>query len=633
MSKIKVMDRALSNLIAAGEVIERPASVVKELVENAIDAGAKKITVAVENAGIRSISVSDDGCGMDHEDALLALEPHGTSKLFSEEGINHISTMGFRGEAVPSIASISKLTIRTRTADDLEGCEVYTEGGEKVKTSPCGCPVGTTIEVRDLFFNTPARRKFMKSNQTEERHIEETVMTLALAHCQTGFRLLIDRKKVIDCAPLSSPELRIREFYGRSFAANMRKVDFQEGEIKVTGLVAAPGFTRPGRREQRLFLNNRPIESLPVWKGIKEGYATIGDNDGRYPPTVLYLQMPPEDFDINVHPAKREVRFKSEYTVTRIVSAAVRNALTGSDGDSDALLSSESTRPSIPGEISVEQILASAQISYHLNDLEQPALSAEFSSGKAPMEIDKDDADIIDENGNLQDILPVNDSGSNPPPAEQSQCDEPVVKIRANIPEEAVFAGNWPTRVIGVFDNTYILGSGNGSLIIIDQHAAHERILFEEICDKIAAGSNISQMLLIPQVIELPQAKSAILLKNRELFRKIGFDFEAIGKRGIMVNSIPANFNEASEQIVEILDATLDELLENSRAKMPVNLEYAARAACKAAVKAHNVLTITEAENLIAKLKQCRQGTLCPHGRPTMITISLRELEKRFWRK
>ena len=632
MSKIKVMDRALCNLIAAGEVIERPASVVKELVENSIDAGAKKITIAVENAGVRLISVSDDGCGMDQEDALLSLEPHGTSKLFSEADISHITTMGFRGEAIPSIASVSRFTIRTRSADGIEGVEIHADGGENPVSSPCGCPVGTTIEVRDLFFNTPARRKFMKSNQTEEHHIEDIVIILALAHCQTGFQLFIDRKKVLDCAPGASPELRIREFYGRSFAANMRKVDFKEGDIRVTGLIAAPGFTRPGRREQRLFLNDRPIESLPVWRGIKEGYGTAGDEGNRYPPAVIYIHMPPEEFDINVHPAKREVRFKSEYTVTRIVAAAVRNALTGSDGDREALLPPEAAKPALPGEISVEQILDSAQVSYHLNNLEQQILPVQDLQEKASL----DTPPVADEQekstGDILCDIPYGNSSdpvAEPAPAQ----DDPVVKIRAKIPEEAVFAGNWPTQVIGVFDNTYIIASGNGALIVIDQHAAHERVLFEQICDKIASGGSFAQMLLIPQVVELSLVKCSILLKNRDVFQKIGFDFEAVGRSGIMINSIPANFVDASARIPEILDATLEELLENSRAKMPVNMEYAARAACKAAVKAHNVLSVAEAEDLLAQLKKCRQGTLCPHGRPTMITISLRELEKRFWRK
>ena len=627
MSTIHVMPVELSNRIAAGEVIERPASVVKELVENSLDAGATQITVAIERAGLHLISVSDNGCGMDGEDALLALEPHGTSKLLSDEGINHISTLGFRGEAIPSIAAVAKVTIRTRTADEAEGVEVLVEGGKRIHCHPCGGAVGTTIEVRELFFNTPARKKFLKSNPTEEHHIEETLMNLALGNTGAGFTLLIDRKKVFSCVPDATPELRVREFFGRNFAANLKKVEYVEGDCRIHGLVAAPGFTRPGRREQRIYLNGRPVESLPVWRGIRDGYGTLENESGRFPPALLFIELPPEEFDINVHPAKREVRFKSEYFITRAVGTAVRQALHENAEQNAETLSPE---PAVPKSISIEQILQAAQVAY------QPRSSVQ-------MELQELAAPAVKTIPAEEEVCP-----KEPPPAEETpepQTPEvstltdrpaensPVVRIRAAIPEEAVFAGAWPDRVLGIYDDTYILAAGGGALIVVDQHAAHERILFEEILDRLASGSSASQPLLIGQMLELPPAKAALLLRNRYVFAKLGFDFEDMGGRNVIVNAIPSNFNEHMAPVSQIVEEMLDELLENSRAQMPVNPEFAARAACKAAVKAHWVLSVEEATTLLQKLKACRQGTLCPHGRPTMITLSEKELERRFGRR
>ncbi|MCQ2379200.1 MAG: DNA mismatch repair endonuclease MutL, partial [Victivallaceae bacterium] len=589
MSKIRVMPPELSNRIAAGEVIERPASVVKELVENSLDAGAGRITVSVERAGLHRIEVADDGCGMDAEDAVLSLETHGTSKLLSGDGIEHISTLGFRGEAIPSIAAVSRMTIRTRCADAAEGTQLVVEGGKLLSCTPCGGAVGTTTEVRDLFFNTPARKKFLKSDPTEEHHIEETLIHLALGNCRAGFTLLIDRKKVFSCAPGATPELRVREFFGRSFAANMKKIAHAEGAIRISGLTAAPGFTRPGRREQRIYLNGRPIESLPVWRGIREGYGTLENEAGRFPPTVLFLEMPPEDFDVNVHPAKREVRFKSDYSVVRAVTAAIRRAL---HEESPAVSPAAEKTSVLPPTIGVEEILRAAETVYRVEEARQEELVpvAEIKTntpGNAP-ETEKSPVVPVAEAPDGEGFLTDRAAGN-----------EPVVKIRAAIPDEAVFSGQWPDRVLGVYDDTYILAAGGGALIVVDQHAAHERILFEEILDHLEQGDPFSQLLLIGKVLELPPAKAALLLRHRDVFVRLGFDFEDMGGKSVIVNAIPGCFGNHAAPIDDIVEEMLDELLENARAQLPVNPEFAARAACKAAVKAHWVLSVEEATELL----------------------------------
>jgi len=326
MSKIKVMSEMLSNRIAAGEVIERPASVVKELVENSIDAGATFIDVEIERAGSRLIAVTDNGCGMDEEDALLSLEQHGTSKLLDESDLDHILTLGFRGEALPSIASVSRFTLQTRTADNPVGVKISSDGGSKAVPVPVGTPVGTRIEVRDLFFNLPARKKFLKSAATEEHHIEEMLSLLAIGHPETGFQLRIDNRIAFRSPAGEKIEFRLRELFGKSFVEKMLFLEHTEGDIHISGCIAAPGFTRPSRKEQKVFINSRAVEALAVYRGIKEGYSTLAEQ-GRYNPVILFLEMPPEELDVNVHPAKREVRFKSEYVVSRAVTAAVSAAL------------------------------------------------------------------------------------------------------------------------------------------------------------------------------------------------------------------------------------------------------------------------------------------------------------------
>jgi DNA mismatch repair protein MutL len=305
------MSRILASRIAAGEVIERPASVVKELVENSIDAGATEITVEIERAGSRLIAVTDNGCGMDDEDALLALQQHGTSKLRDESDLDHIMTLGFRGEALPSIASVSRFTMTTREADATDGFCVMCDGNGGITSRPAGGAPGTRIEVRDLFCNLPGRKKFLKSPATEEHHIEECVAMLAIGHPEIGFKLVTDGRVVLHTPGCGKMEYRLREIFGKNFVDNMLFFEHSENGIHISGCVAAPGFTRPSRRDQKVFINSRPVEAQAVYRGIKEGYGALAES-GRYNPVVIFIEMPPEQLDVNVHPAKREVRFKSE---------------------------------------------------------------------------------------------------------------------------------------------------------------------------------------------------------------------------------------------------------------------------------------------------------------------------------
>ena len=633
MGKIQVMNRDLANRIAAGEVIERPASVVKELAENAIDAGAKRVFIQIERAGTRLIQVRDDGCGMSEEDALLALQPHGTSKLKDISDLDNILTLGFRGEALPSIASVSRFTLKTREKEAALGTKITYEPDGTVSGVPDGSPAGTTVEVRDLFYNTPARKKFLKSPATEEHHIEEVVLTLALGHPETGFELRIDNRVAFILAPDSGLDVRIRELFGKNFAANMLKIDHRESNLHITGFIGSPGFTRPSRKEQRIFINSRAVESPAVYRGIRDGFGTLAPESGRFPPAVICLDMDPSELDVNVHPAKREVRFRSEFVVTRAVASAVGNALRGM-----ALPDPEEDFSHLPlsGKVPVENILDAAMVRYHAKEDLQPTLESVI------FEEIKPERTVVDE------VQPI-ESEPVSEPVSESEPDivsaHPVCQLtdrdssqapyapRMNIPETPVFGGDWPETVLGVYDNTYILCSGKEGLMLIDQHAAHERILFEEIVAAAEKGDVPAQKLLLPKTLELPRSQVGYLLNHQELFAGLGFDIESAGGNTVLINSIPAGFSDcrSPEQIVPEM---LAELLERSEIRHgAADLAAAARAACKAAVKAHEAKTLPELEKLLRDLRACRQGTLCPHGRPTMITLSRLELERRFGRR
>jgi len=613
MSRIKVLPENLCNRIAAGEVIGRPASVVKELVENAIDAGARTIRIAVERAGIRRISVTDDGFGMAPDDVLLALEVHGTSKIAEEPDIENITTLGFRGEAIPSIASISRFTLTSRTAEAPEGSRLTVDGGKFLDCVAVGAPAGTTVDVRDLFFNTPARKKFLRSDATELHRIMEMVISLALPYCGIAFRLTVDGKIMLD-APAGLLEDRLRRFFGKGFSEQMLPVHFSDCGIEVMGFTAGPGFTRTSRYEQRTFVNGRAVESAALYRGVRDGYAALPEH-GRYAPCILFVHLNPHEVDVNVHPAKREVRFKQEFTVTRVIKEAVNLALRAAP----------TPESSLPQDLSVNvsSLLDEAVQNYSVESQE------ELFSPKEPEEVLY--RIPLARHGSLTDRAPVPETEEKVPAEVEmspvASLTDPHTPDRGYTPN---FQVEFPDTVLGVFDDTYLLCAGTKGLILIDQHAAHERILFEKILsDSRRRGE--SQMLLIPQCVELPLSHAALLLRSRDVFQQLGFDIEPMGGNSVMLNALPTALPDT--ELATLLQEILDELLEDPANRTgTAQLENIARAACKAAIKAHDKLDQAGAEELLRQLKRCRQGTLCPHGRPTMVTISRAEIIRRFRR-
>ena len=633
MGKIQILPENLSNRIAAGEVVERPASVVKELFENAIDAGATRITVEIERAGARLIRVSDNGSGMDEADALLCFSPHATSKIHTAEDIENIVTLGFRGEALPSIAAVSRLTLRTRTADSPEGVEIRIEGGKMHSCAPAGLPVGTEITVRDLFFNVPARKKFLRSSATEEAHIQEVVTMMALGFPEVAVSLRIDGKMAMQAASAHDLLPRAAAVFGRGFAGKMLPVDYQEDGIAVYGLVAAPGWSRPSRREQRTFVNGRAVESQSLYRGIREGYGTLADF-GRFSPVVLNLVLPACEYDINVHPTKREVRFRREYAVSRAVEHAVRNALKQAAAP-EIVIPDAAAMPPDDREKQAGLLLDSARVTYELRPEapEIPELSSSLSSpgrsdGGAAERLDEpDETDAADRTAGS----PETDWEQQPKLTDRDHLNIQASPVVPPLAQELRAEDN--LEYLGIVFGTYILTESRSgdALLLIDFHAAHERVQYETLLARAARpDAALSQALLLPGTAELGRPQAAFLARHAEMFAALGFELSLLSSNTVMISAIPAALPGGADWEQLLLD-TVSALFDRDRHQQ-LSLEALARAACHAAVRAHDKLEPESACALLRALSRCRRPDVCPHGRPTVLKLTRTELGRRFGR-
>ena len=642
MSRINLLPEQIYNKIAAGEVVERPASVLKELLENSLDAHADKISVRIQKAGSDMIAVVDNGDGMDADDALLCFEAHATSKIKAESDLFAITTMGFRGEALPSIASVSRITLRTRQKDSPEGSEVVIQGGKMVSSRPAGCAPGTEIIVRDLFFNTPARKKFLRSAGTEEHHIAEMMTSLALAHPEISFELRIDGRNFMNSPGSADLIPRIRHLFGRDYADALLPLSGGLNGIEVSGYIARRSFTKTTRSEQRLFVNSRPVESQAIYRAVRDGCGPVLDK-GRYQPCILFIRMDPAMVDVNVHPAKREVRFSREFEVAAAVRNAVAQALRES-GESDLA----------PGTVYVPDPVrspVSEPVPFELRpDSPEPELISPkpFSIVNDPMpkkpaenQPEPDTADAYDMELVLKsaflDYTPLSQQtvlkraselpGLEPEKPAEKETPEPDDNTENSAP--AAQGNSLGLRIIGILNQTYIIAEKADGLILIDQHAAHERVLFEKILKGV--DGTLSQRLLIPVTLELTRAEMVFVRKNGEALEKIGFEAEPFGANTIKLNAIPAVLSQDSSG--QMFKDMLANLAESGNPGERANYEQIAMCACKAAVKANDQLSMAEAVSLLRQLSYCDLPFACPHGRPTILNISMKEIERRFGRR
>lgn len=608
MSTIRILPPETANRIAAGEVVERPASVVKELVENAIDAGASRLSVAVQQGGRHLIQVSDNGCGMDQDDALLCLEAHATSKIRDSFDIDRISTLGFRGEALPSIAAVSQFTLQTRRAEDISGTEILVNGSDIQDVRPCGCAAGTNIRVRNLFFNLPARKKFLRTPQTEDGHIQETVLMQALAHPGVAFDLRLNEQRVLQVNEETDVAARVAMLLGRELYEGMLPVDYQEGAVRVSGFIARPGLTRARRRDQRAFVNGRPAEAVEIFAGLKEAYQSLVMK-GRYPPSVLYITVPPDMVDVNVHPTKREVKFRDGRLLRAVIAAAVRRGLRPLAGPRMAPVTQERPpegpetaeieSPARPDPRALNDLLGRQRELHGLRPAPpvSPVVAPPSSGMSASAARD----------------IPAGNQGPDLAPA--SAGAGPHAEITA-------------LRVLGVYQNRYIVAEGSAGLVLIDFKAAVERILFEKLLRAAREKEGVRQPLLIPVTLELGAADHALLSRVVEKFNAVGFDVEPFGGDTFLVTAVPVNFPQ--ENIAGMIRDMLDDLREGSTgAPRPDDLRIARAAATRASREAGDP-TDTTIRPVLADLSQTDMPYAAPSGRPVMINIPTSEINRRF---
>jgi DNA mismatch repair protein MutL len=593
--RIKRLPLHLANQIAAGEVVERPASVVKELVENALDAGARRIAVAIELGGKKSIRVEDDGVGMEPEDARLAIERHATSKIAEAEDLAAISTLGFRGEALPSIASVSHFMLRTRARGHATGTEIRVDGGTVVSEREAGAPEGTTIQVDDLFFNLPARRKFLKSDTAEATQISRLITQLALCYHEVGFSLTSGGRRLLDCPPAAALRERFFQLFGeRPDLVEVRK---EAGGLTIHGYAAALGDQGPVRGAQNVFVNRRIVKDRTIAHAIGDAYsvATIKE---RSPEVHLFVQIPPGRVDVNVHPTKAEVRFLEQSLVHEVLRRALGEAL-GQGRAPELQFTPYAARPEEPRPMPIPGVMAGASIGSRWQPESSP----------------------------LGPVLGSPAGGAFAPAA-------PTVGVN---PGQLAPAGHGPIDILpmiplGQFRDTFIIAVDADGIAIIDQHVAHERVLFERVMERLTAGRLESQRLLTPILLEMSPAQRQALAQHSATLDRFGLEVEEFGGDSVRLSAVPAILDPAAcEAAVRALAEDLEGLDRGAGVEDALR-RMAATMACHAAVKANYPLTLDKMRFILDELRRTAYSSVCPHGRPVVLRLSRREIEKNFHR-
>lgn len=660
MNRIRLLPEHVANQIAAGEVVERPASVVKELVENSLDAKATRISVEIGAGGRSLIRVTDDGVGMSKDDALLCLERHATSKISRAEDLAGIATMGFRGEAIPSIASVSRFTLTTRERDDAsgEGAQVLINGGRITEVKAAASPPGTSVEVRQLFFNLPARRKFLRAEETERAHIQHYLVLVALAWPQVGFTFTTDGRVVWQLPPVqwntpaerfAALKERLRQLHGPDtplleveFAAGIEEApdaglnyeplvlrdSARVSSFRVWGFIGAPGVSRSTRDEQHVFVNQRPVENRGLNFALAEGYHTSLMR-GRYPVCCLFVEIDPAAVDVNVHPQKREVKFREEAAVRRLMTKAVRDTLLRFHSStppplpapSQPLLPATTSSPQrIPQPIYPTEKTTAAPIE---TQAELPTLPP-ASATQAPLP-------LPDKQPRRSEIFPPNPQSS--PPVGLTPSRGPLPQPAFSVPATAVPLLRVPLKIVGVVGRLYVVLESDRGLVLLDQHAAHERILFEQMLNRLESNTTAaSQRLLLPETVELSARDAEFVRRNLETLSRLGIGLSEFGDRTFLLDALPPFVKGGNPKQFTL--SLIDELKSAGAGvnNLRIGEDVVAKTVCRHAVKANDPLAGPELESLVNDLRRCEMPYTCPHGRPTLIEMNWRELEKRFGR-
>ncbi len=612
MGKVKILPENIANKIAAGEVVERPASVVKELVENALDAGSTDITVAVRVGGKNLIRVIDNGTGMDENDARLALERYATSKLQSMNDLETITTMGFRGEALPSIASISHLELITRTQDAMEGTKIKVEGGAIRDIEQIGCPVGTRISIANLFFNVPARRKFLKATSTELTHIIRYITWAGLVNPQVAFKLTHNNKTVIEARSCNSIMDRIHVLYGKQFSENIVECEYEYDTLKLRAFIGKQEFTKSSREYQLFFLNRRPIKSKLLGGALGKAFQAVVPK-GRYPVAILFIDIDPKMVDVNVHPAKTEVRFRDERGVYNQISHGLLRAMRQQEyipeinAPAAEIMPTIPTRPSTTSPVSGHPRREKVESSV-FQYLDKQSRKPELSS-RPPETWHREVADTP--------------KRIDTPPVTQMPT-EPIVLPMMDFEN---------IRIKARLFNTYIVAEAGNEVLFIDQHIAEELVIYRKLREQMEQQGVPSQGLLLPITVELSPAQSAEIDSAVEMLTGMGFSLEPFGGRTIVVRAVPAVMQkgDVKQAIMDIIDQIATS--PDKQDKLKLQDKILITTACHSSIQAGDEISDAETANLLRELFSTEPPFVCPHGRPIVIRMNRAELEEKFQRK
>ncbi len=641
MPDIKVLEKSVWSKIAAGEVVEKPASIVKELVENSVDAGAKNITIEIEGGGIKKISVTDDGCGIKADQLETAFLPHATSKLSKIEDLNNLHSMGFRGEALASIAAVSKVKLISKTSQDSIGQKIELEGGEKVSITEIASNNGTKIVVTDLFYNTPARAKFLRKPKTEENDITSYVEKLMLSHVNINFKYIVDDKIIYNTTNCSLLDI-IYTIYGAEISSNMIEVNYKKGDYAVTGYISSPVVAKSNRTYQSLFVNNRYCINSTISASISNAYETFLMK-GKFPVYVLFLHMPPNSVDVNVHPNKLEVKFENSQQIYMLFNNAVFEALSRQTHIKDGFAfnhvesEQENSLDTVTDKTQTEQIdldnneQISTKQNKSIDELNGISFTEQQNYEKNLQDFwnnKKPDDLVFSRSFAPMEVTIDSDNNTNKSNAFESPSYNILDEQKEQLKYQSLFN---PQRIIvGVAFDTYIIVQEEDNLYFIDQHAAHERQLFDKFMAEVDAEDIQVQQLLVPYILRINDAEYSFLENNLDLLNSYGFDITPFGHNTFKVNSIPMLLNDIN--LRDFFNEMFSNL--NGLVKKPHEVlrhEFATMG-CKAAIKAGYRLSEKEINILLDTLKQQKTTLLCPHGRPIVVTFDKKQLEKMFKR-
>jgi DNA mismatch repair protein MutL len=609
---IQLLPDQVINKIAAGEVVERPASVMKELFENALDAGATQVDVEIIRGGHQLIAVTDNGCGMDRDQALLSIERHATSKIRTEADIENIHTLGFRGEALAAISSVSRFTLITRPSDQLAGTEIQIAGGKLLGAEDTGCPVGTRIEIRNLFFNVPARRKFLRAEQTELSHIRQLFIVHALAHPSTGMSLKVDERMIYNLPMSSTMADRIGDVYSPGFREQLLPIDYSDGTYAVTGYAGLPQTGRKDRQDQYVFVNGRPAAAPVVFHALNEAYHPLIVR-GRYPAVFLFLSMDPALVDVNVHPTKKEVRFRHPTPLRDAIITALGKALNprsgqppagSTDGESVVLPRPAPSRPRIETQHRMEELLVRPEFA---------------KAGKA------EGRNVF---GSAQSPRGPDTEGGAPPSFRAAAAS---ASPRQTTEPETRSPWGW-CRIVGQIGGSYVVLETEDGYVLMEPRAAHERVIFEKFVRAVREHAMQKQGLLTPETVDLLPSDAMIVRTHLDLLQELGFGVSDFGGDTFIVDALPVYVQDGPPESLLIEIARELETLGRQHGLRELVLEKIARAACQTAVRSRDQLSDREIENLVAELARTEMPYTSPRGRPTLIYTSFTELDRKFSR-